>query len=144
MGFNLDYSSTHFLIADLRGCYDIGEVISYREWHDGFIFERLLKIYAAHGMKIQNLSPNVKGLEAFKNSPLSQYMDHFKGNLKSVVQETPSGIAPDVHLPRYRQLADLVRTYAPLKVEGYEPKIVEVGTWNGGRAIEMALAAFET
>lgn len=144
IAFNLDYIPTHHLIADLRGCYDIHEVISYREWHDGFIFERLLKIYTAHGMKVQNLSPNVKGLEAFKNSPLSQYMEHFKGNLKlSNAQETPSGIAQDVKLPRYRQLADLVRAYAPLAVSGFEPKIVEVGTWNGGRAIEMALAAFE-
>ena len=39
-------------------------------------------------------------------------------------------------LPRYRQLAELVRAYAT-------DCIVEVGTWNGGRAIEMSLAAFE-
>jgi predicted O-methyltransferase YrrM len=40
-------------------------------------------------------------------------------------------------MPRYRQLADLVRTYG-------SETIVEVGTWNGGRAIEMSLASFET
>lgn len=134
VAFNLDYQSPHYLLADLRGCYDIGEVVSYREWHDGFIFERLLKIYLAHGMKAHNLTPNVTGLAAFANSPLSQYMVHYKGNLKQ--QLSKEEVTPDVNLPRYRQLADLVRTYAT-------DSIVEVGTWNGGRAIEMSLAAFE-
>ena len=135
MGFNLNYDSPIYMIADLRGCYDIGEVVSYREWHDGFIFERLLKIYIAHGMRVHNLTPDVNGLSAFLNSPLSQYMTHFKGNLKNNLSDTE--VAPDVKLPRYRQLADLVRTYG-------SETIVEVGTWNGGRAIEMSLASFET
>ena len=134
IAFNLDYQSPHYLLADLRGCYDIGEVISYREWHDGFIFERLLKIYLAHGLKAHNLTPNVEGLAAFANSPLSEYMVHYKGNLKKKLSKDT--VAPDVNLPRYRQLADLVREYA-------KDSIVEVGTWNGGRAIEMSLAAFE-
>jgi hypothetical protein len=135
IGFNLNYDSPIYILADLRGCYDIGEVVSYREWHDGFIFERLLKIYTAHGMRVHNLSPNVDGLSAFQNSPLSQYMTHYKGNLKNQLSDT--SVSPDVNMPRYRQLADLVRTYG-------SDTIVEVGTWNGGRAIEMALASFET
>lgn len=143
IGFNLDYETAHHMLGDLRGQYDIGEVISYREWHDGFIFERLLKIYTAHGMRVQNLTPNVNGLDAFGASPLSAYMKHFKGNLKHGATTLPSTdkVAPDVNLPRYRQLADIVRTYAT--DEKGIAHIVEVGTWNGGRAIEMALAAFE-
>jgi hypothetical protein len=135
IGFNLNYEAPVYMIADLRGCYDIGEVVSYREWHDGFIFERLLKIYTAHGMRVQNLTPNVSGLEAFKNSPLSQYMTHYKGALKNKLSDID--VAPDVKLPRYRQLADLIRTYG-------SETFVEVGTWNGGRAVEMALASFES
>jgi hypothetical protein len=134
IAFNLDYQTPHFLLADFKGCYDIGEVVSYREWHDGFIFERLLKIYIAHGMKVHNLTPKVEGLTAFANSPLSQYMKHFKGNLKN--QASDKEVAADISLPRYKQLADLVRHYAT-------DNIVEVGTWNAGRAIEMSLAAFE-
>jgi hypothetical protein len=87
IAFNLDYQSPHYLLADLRGCYDIGEVTAYREWHDGFIFERLLKIYVAHGLRVQNLSQGVEGLAAFAQSPLSQYMIHYKGNLKNNVEE---------------------------------------------------------
>ena len=140
IAFNLDYQTPHFLLADFRGCYDIGEVVSYREWHDGFIFERLLKIYIAHGMKVHNLTPEVEGLAAFSNSPLSQYMSHLKGNLKNTSSSSsyPSDkeVAADISLPRYKQLAELVRNYAT-------DNIVEVGTWNAGRAIEMSLAAFE-
>ena len=135
LAFNLDYESPYCLLGDMRGCYDIGEVTAYREWHDGFIFERLLKIYIAHGLRAHNLTPKVEGLAAFAQSPLSQYMMHFKGNLKNN-NKLPDTVAPDVHLPRYKQLADLVRHYA-------KDTIVEVGTWNGGRAIEMSLAAFE-
>ena len=135
IGFNLSYESPVYMIADLRGCYDIGEVVSYREWHDGFIFERLLKIYTAHGMRVHNLTPDVEGLAAFQSSPLSQYMTHYKGALKNNLSDTQ--VAPDIKLPRYRQLADLIRTYG-------SETFVEVGTWNGGRAIEMALASFES
>ena len=87
IAFNLDYQSPHYLLADLRGCYDIGEVTAYREWHDGFIFERLLKIYVAHGLRVQNLSQGAEGLAAFAQSPLSQYMIHYKGNLKNNVEK---------------------------------------------------------
>ena len=87
IAFNLDYQSPHYLLADLRGCYDIGEVTAYREWHDGFIFERLLKIYVAHGLRVQNLSQGAEGLAAFAQSPLSQYMIHYKGNLKNNIEE---------------------------------------------------------
>ena len=132
MGFNLQYHDACSILADLRGCYTIGETISYREWHDGFIFERLLNIYKAHGMVVNNLSENAKGLTAFMQSPLSEYFIHYKGNLKN----KKNTLAQDVKLPRYRQLADIIRHYKP-------KTLTEVGTWNGGRAIEMALAAFE-
>ena len=132
MGFNLQYHDACSILADLRGCYTIGETIAYREWHDGFIFERLLNIYKAHGMVVNNLSENAKGLSAFMQSPLSEYFVHYKGNLKNKKGE----LAEDVKLPRYRQLADIIRHYKP-------KSITEVGTWNGGRAIEMALAVFE-
>jgi len=136
MGFNLGVHNTCSLLADLRGAYTIGEVVAYREWHDGFIFERLLNIYKAHGMVTNNLSEGVQGLAAFKQSPLSEYFDHFKGNLKQKANDMQ--VSPDVTGPkRYKQLADIVKFYKP-------KTIVETGTWNGGRAIEMALAAFQS
>ena len=43
---------------------------------------------------------------------------------------------PDILPSRYKQLADLFVLLQP-------QTILETGTWNGGRAIEMALAAFD-
>ena len=51
-------------------------------------------------------------------------------------KEFSTTVSPDITGPkRYEKLADLIRFYKP-------KTLVEVGTWNGGRAIEMALAAF--
>lgn len=100
VAFNISSEAPYCLLGDLRGCYDIGEVISYREWHDGFIFDRLLKIYIAHGLRAHNLTPNVDGLAAFAQSELSQYMTHFKGNLKNVPKNTPKDRVPIVVRPK--------------------------------------------
>jgi predicted O-methyltransferase YrrM len=133
LGFNLTKQGPCELLGDIRGAYISGEVLGYREWHDGFIIERLLNIHKAHGLKAQNLTPLATGLDAFGQSPVNSYMTHFKGNRKLSRSQT----SPDVVGPkRYGQLATLIRHYDI-------NKIVEVGTWNGGRAIEMALAAFE-
>ena len=112
IAFNLDYQSPHYLLADLRGCYDIGEVTAYREWHDGFIFERLLKIYVAHGLRVQNLSQGAEGLAAFAQSPLSQYMIHYKGNLKNNVEEEEVGTI----IPTQTSAVDTLDRTLPRKV----------------------------
>ena len=114
IAFNLDYQSPHYLLADLRGCYDIGEVTAYREWHDGFIFERLLKIYIAHGLRVQNLSQGAEGLAAFAQSPLSQYMIHYKGNLKNNVEEEEEEVGTII--PTQTSAVDTLDRTLPRKV----------------------------
>ena len=134
MAFNLNTVPPLDLLGDMRGLYNSHEVLSYREWHDGFIFERLFNIYGAHGLKKHSLTPDVRGLDAFNNSPLADYFEHFKGNRKDLLSDktTPDVVGPK----RYKQLADVIRHYK-------FSRILETGTWNGGRAIEMALAAFD-
>ena len=89
------------------------------------------------------VSPKVKYIEKqdfrihlirLKGGKVITVIRGYKGNLKNTIGEDI--VTPDVNLPRYHQLAVLIREYKP-------KRIVEVGTWNGGRAIEMALAAFE-
>ena len=138
---SVDYSETSFIafnlknrpavdfLSDFRETYDNREVTAYREWHDGFIFERLLKLHQYHGLKALNLTPDVPDLNAFATSALSTKMQHFKGNLKT----------KDVsleHHKRYKQLSEMITFY---KCESF----LETGTYNGGRAIQMADAAFE-
>lgn len=137
MAFNLSKQPALDLLGDLQGAYISGEMIQYREWHDAFITERLLNIYKAHGMKVINIGERVK-----------QYILHLQGvqnpsalplrdkNGKRLFKLSNDTVSPDILPNRYRQLADVIRHYKP-------KTIVETGTWNGGRAIEMALAAFE-
>jgi hypothetical protein len=144
MAFNMAYHNAASLLIDLRGAYDTDEVFGYREWTDAFIFTRLLKIYEAHGAKVRNLSEGVRGLSVFDQCMLDEYFVHNKGNLKfdvAAVKEKANSVSQDVTGPgRYKQLATLVRHYSKDKKVFI---IAETGTWNGGRAIEMALAAYD-
>jgi len=123
VGFNLLSVMAQEFLEDMRGCYNMGETIAYREWHDGFIFERLLKIHMAHGLVAHNLTPSVRGLDVFNQSSLNNYLQHFKG-------------FKDINASRYTFLYDMIEKYKA-------NKIIETGTWNGGRAIKMADASFK-
>ena len=139
VGWNLAMHNACSQIVDIRGAYDTNEVFAYREWTDSFVFTRLLKIYEAHGANVLNLSEGVRGLEVFANSVLKDYFVHNKGNRK--FEDKVVHVSKDVTGPqRYRKLATLIRHYSK-DLSSYS--LVEIGTWNGGRAIEMALAAFE-
>lgn len=129
---DIDYSETSFIginllsmmgkefLEDFRGCYDAGETIAYREWHDGFIFDRLLIVHKAHGLIADNLTPNVKGIDAFGQSHLSSIMYHNKGMKKEL----------NALAPRYKFVGDMV--------DHYKPKtIIETGTNTGARALMM-------
>ena len=136
IAFNLNKKPALDLLGDLRGAYNSGEFLQYREWHDSFILERLLNIYQAHGMKIktvEQIGDYIKHFEGIDKVTTSPIRDD-KGN--RLVALSKDKVSQDIMPSRYRQLADVIRHYKP-------KSIIEVGTWNGGRAIEMALAAFE-
>tara|TARA_R100000306_G_scaffold62194_2_gene67535 strand:- start:18 stop:2228 length:2211 start_codon:yes stop_codon:yes gene_type:complete len=124
LAFNLNSIRTHSVLLDLRGIYNSGEVITFREWHDGFIFERLLNLHKAHGLRTLDLSPDCEDLQAFNNSALSKYMRHFKGPAKERIQPAM----------RYNQLIELVSFYKP-------KSLLETGTWNGKHSLDMCRAA---
>jgi hypothetical protein len=135
--FNLYRQTPVDLLGDLRGAFISGEFLNYREWHDVFIFNRLRTIYTAHGMKEFEID--------VETSPISEMVVslHDRKNLavrdkegNRILKLSDTETSPDILPNRYRQIADMVRFYQP-------KCILETGTWNGGRAIEMALAAFK-
>ena len=126
LAFNMDQVPSHVFLEDFRGLYLSGELFGYREWHDGFVFERLLRLHRAHGLKTHNLTPECKDLQAFNSSPLAEYLHHFKGPDKGKPQ------AP----VRYNHLVEMVGFYKP-------QTLLETGTWNGDRAIQLCLAALQ-
>ena len=150
IAFNLNSKSAVDLLGDLRGAYIAGEVFNYREWHDSFIFTRLLTLYKAHGLKVLNLGMNAdtSNLTAFEQSPLASMFLHFKGasaaSLKNIRDEKgerfvslPEETTHDILPSRYTLLSDIINHYKPTGT------VVETGTWNGGRAIQMAMTMFE-
>ena len=143
MAFNLNHQAPLDLLGDYRGAYESGEVLSYREWHESFIFERLLNIYRAHGMRVHSLTPSntKKGIGA---TPFNKHLKNLEEDNRSlrdsegnrVFPLSTESLPPDIRPNRTKTLADIIRFHKP-------ESFVETGTWNGGRAIEMSLTAFE-
>ena len=135
----INYSETGFiyfagnegrtLIADMYDIYMTGEIFNYAEWTDAFLFERVLHMHRMHGLEAHNLvDPEYVGLDAFENSPLDAVFTHLKGARKQA--KVVEGLRT-----RYDQLLALVQHYMPRV-------ILETGTWNGDRAVQMAQVAF--
>ena len=94
-----------------------GQVLLMDEWHDCFILDALRK-----GLDVpqKDLAEGIK----LGNGPVNVFNNVFKGtarHLKGNLKNTPQ---------RYQQLIDLV-------IERQPETIMEIGTWNGGRALEM-------
>jgi hypothetical protein len=79
VAYDLGDEAAQEFVADFREVYLTGELFGYAELHDGFAFERLLNLHKWHGLQARNLTPLVRDLNAFANSPLAQWMTHFKG-----------------------------------------------------------------
>ena len=75
------------LFSDLFGVWNSGEIYNYKEWHDAFVFTRIMNLHQAHGLQVENLSPHCADLNAFEASPLVRYMYHNKGMLKFKQQQ---------------------------------------------------------
>tara|TARA_R110000868_G_scaffold1985_3_gene15688 strand:- start:500 stop:2893 length:2394 start_codon:yes stop_codon:yes gene_type:complete len=137
MAFNLSRTTPVELLGDLRGAYTSGEFLNYREWHDAFIFNRLRTIYTAHGMHVHELTKDNSYLsELFVNLSDKKNSAFRNKDGKRIFELSDTKTTGDILPNRYKQLADLIRFYKP-------STILETGTWNGGRAIEMALASFK-
>lgn len=132
--FNLATVKGASLLADYWGLYNSLEAFHYKKAHDNAVLDRLTLLHQAHGLQVKNLAPGSLGLDAFHQSPLGAYMVHYKGPDKQTIANPALG-AP----ARYQTLCELLT--ASIKATG-RAYIVEVGTWNGSRAVQMAEAAF--
>jgi len=133
MAFNLSSQTAVDIMGDWRGSYMSGEFTNYREWTAAFILSRLVTIYTAHGMTVHEFV-SMENLVVNINDKSS--VNVRDGSGKRVIELSDTETTPDILPGRYKQLADTIRFYKP-------NTILETGTWNGGRAIEMALAAFD-
>ena len=136
MAFNLSRRPALDLLNELRKGFISGEVFQYREWHDAFIIERLINIYKSHGLRVVSLDKINNHILHFQGStnPASLPLRDSKGQRLFKLSNVDT--TPDIIPNRYKQISELIRHFKP-------KSLIEVGTWNGGRAIEMILSAFE-
>lgn len=132
--FNLRSVTGASLLADYYGLYTSLEAFHYKKSHDNAVLDRLVTIHQAHGLKVKNLSEGALGLDAFHQSMLGAYLIHYKGPNKDIIAD-PALAQPS----RYEMLCEMLTQ--SIEATG-RANIVEVGTWNGTRAVQMALAAF--
>jgi hypothetical protein len=132
--FNLATVRGASLLADFWGLYNSLEVFHYKNCNDNAVLDRLVLLHQAHGLQVKNLSAGSLGLDAFHQSPLGAYMVHYKGPDKEAIANPALGVPA-----RYETLCEMLAHSVTVTGRAY---IVEVGTWNGSRAIQMAEAAF--
>ncbi len=98
-----------------------GDFLILPEWHDSYILAMMID---GLDLKANDIAKDIK----LEDGPVNVFnyvfkgrAEHKKGNLKYGPQ-------------RYSQLIDIVRDTKP-------DSVIEIGTWNGDRAIQMAEAA---
>ena len=133
--FNLNHQPSVDLLIDLKRAYSTGEVINYREWTDTFVLTRLINLYKTHGLKVHSIQKEALNKFVYLNNNYNTIMN-LRDEEGNRLIKLSDDVTPDIAPSRYKQLAEIIRHYKP-------KSIIETGTWNGGRVIEMALAAFE-
>jgi len=94
LAFNLEGNKAPQLLADLRDVYVDMELFAWQEWHDGFVFSRLLYLHERNGLAGYSLTPpTYQGIDAFENSALAEKLVHLKGNRKQA-GNLPKGLQP--------------------------------------------------
>jgi|TARA_R110002020_G_scaffold84472_7_gene209239 hypothetical protein len=78
VGYNLNEYADDFL-QRFREVYALGEVWSHLEWHDSYIFDRVMEEFPQ--MKWHDLSEEQTGMDIWAESILSERMVHHKGPL---------------------------------------------------------------
>lgn len=81
VGYNLDSETTRLFIREFESIYATDAFIPMDEWHDSWIFDRLIEYFEPKGYQIPH---NNRG-QPFDNSILGQYMTHYKGNRKGLI-----------------------------------------------------------
>lgn len=128
--FNLRTPKGASLLSDYWGLYDSMEAFQYKKSHDNAVLDRLVTLHRAHGLRVKNLAEGALGLDAFHQSPLGAYMLHFKGPNKTTIAD------PGMGQPgRYGMVCEIMKQ--AVQATGRHC-IIEVGTWNGTRAVHMA------
>lgn len=78
VAYNMRYAKA--FLRDFREIYTSGEIYDHLEWHDSYIFDRVMEKHGKSAWK--NLSEGVPGMHVWDETPLGSVMRHLKGPLR--------------------------------------------------------------
>jgi hypothetical protein len=142
--FDLGHSGASAFFEAVEAMYNTDTVLSLAEWHDCQVIDTVRATLQAQSViRSRNLNAFNTG-HPFVNSVAGLFMDHMKGPVRKDAKHSK---ASDYVIPpysrvnfnggRYGQIPDIIRAARP-------STILEIGTWSGWRAIQMALVALES
>jgi predicted O-methyltransferase YrrM len=148
LAFDLSRPNAAEFFDTVRKIYLSGEVFRLREWHDCEVFDAARTVLSAQGrITSRNLSSGGTA-HPIANSVLGEYIDHLKGPDR---KKAGASAARDRKFFRGRRLPPMPANldagryaYIARLIEAVKPRsIVEIGTWSGHRALQMARIALK-
>lgn len=140
----LAYDRTHAAHGEymntLRRWWLEGDIFAMPEWHDSFVFDQIRHRFQSMGVMFRSLSGRGAMTDhPWAHSPLAEKIDHLKGPARkaagtSLGTEFKNPTMGDITAKRSGRYVLLAHLIADLK----PTRIIEVGTWNGERAMIMA------
>lgn len=80
LGFNPRHPSTRLLIERVSSIYQSGEIFTFEQWHDSWIWDKVRNEFENEGVKFKNISgPAADTEHPFINCDLGIFFDHLKG-----------------------------------------------------------------
>ena len=107
VAYNLDHPETRHFIADFVNMYNTDRIFKEQEWHDSYIWDLVRRKYKdKHEFFNLNPSYNDKGLAGhpFINSELGLYMDHAKGDRKTLGHSKPKEVVSHPDHPYWQRV----------------------------------------
>lgn len=146
VAYNTKLEATQDMLQLFRDLYfkPPHKVFELEEWHDSFVLDWIRKTAGEpNGFKFTNIAEGIKEFHPWPHTYLGEYMEHLKGpvakreaNKPKVEQPQSIDIFGELEkcTSRYHQLNVLVAATRPRT-------IVEVGTFDGSRAMNLAQQA---
>ena len=107
VAYNLDHPATRNFIADFVNMYNTDGIFKEQEWHDSYIWDLVRRKYKDNN-EFFNLNPsyNDKGLAGhpFINSELGLFMDHAKGDRKTLGHSKPKEVVSHPDHPYWQRV----------------------------------------
>lgn len=121
VGWNTQHEQSRAFFSVYRDLIVNGYFLLEEEWHDSYWLDQLRNLLNLDAVDVAAGGPMEDGPFNVFDAVFAGKARHLKGNIKFQPK-------------RYQQLIDIVKERQPKKV-------VEIGTWNGERAIQMNQAS---